>query len=317
MQPQPQQPTEPFVVEPLLARHPRTWPRLLLLLAVASATLYCSGAPQRRSSRTQVTVSGGYAQATQNHYGCGGELISSETQLQASGSAEVLHENEAGWMAGLEVSAQRAEVQQVRASGQLALEGTSEHPLTTYWQRAATVRLGWDFAYFGFDGGASFYTQGTTASPYLALRGGSIHNGFYAELQGGSRHPLWDPTLVSAGVHFRDERFRAGLALASTARRMLTHHVNNGALVTDGYQWGSVLNGGDPAVIGYAEVWPQSNAAIRFTGVGAETWGATISLILGLGGDPEPDEPEWRGRAAPLPDAPPEPLPPEATPIAR
>ncbi|MBI5608881.1 MAG: hypothetical protein HY902_08360 [Deltaproteobacteria bacterium] len=317
MQPHPQHPTEPPVLPARAPHRLRAWPRLLLLVAVAAATLYCSGAPQRRSSRTLVTVSGGYAQAIQNHYGCGGELISSETQLQAGGSAEVVHENEVGWMAGVEVGAQRSEVQEVRNSGQIAMEGTSERPLATYWQRAATVRLGWDLHYFGFDGGASFYTQGGAISPYLAIRGGSVRSGFYAELQGGSRHPLWDSTLVSAGVHFRDERFRAGLSLASTARRMLTHRVNGGQLRTEGYQWGSVLNGGDPAVIGYAEVWPQSNAAIRFTGVGAETWGATISLILGLGGDPEPEEPEWRGRATPLPDAPPEPLPPEATPAGR
>ncbi len=284
---------------------PATWPRLALLACVALGTLYCSGAPVNRSSRTLVSVGGGYAQAIDNRYNCGGDVTRSETQLQSGGSAEVVHEDEAGWVAGVEVAAQRSDVRELRAAGQIALEGSSEKSLASYWQRAAAVRMGWDFAHFGIDGGANFYMDGNEVKPYLAVRGGAIHGGFYADAQLGQRHPLWDPTLLSAGVHFRDERFRAGVSLASIVRRVLSHGTASGAVTTESYSWASAKIDTDPALIGYAELWPQSNAGIRLTGIGADTWGATVSLILALGSDSEPAERNWRGQATPLPDAPP------------
>lgn len=297
------------------------WPRIAVLVAVALGSLYCSGARQR-SARTTVSLGGGYSQANASTYGCHGEPLGTEVQQQFGGSAELVHEAEAGWVAAVEAEAQRSDLRDLRHNGQPTLVGTAEQPLDRYWQTAATARFGWDFTYFGFEAGVHLYSSESDVRPFLALKGGGVSNGIYGQLQLGSRHALWDPTLLSAGLHWRQDRLRLGASLASTGRRMLTHTIivpsagGPAFAQRNRFEWGAAANGTDPAFIGYAEFWPESSAGIAATLIASQSWGATINLIVALGNSDEGDDgATWRARAVPLPALSPRPqgLPASAT----
>lgn len=248
-------------------------PRRLLVLACTIGCLCCATLP-RQTANTTIEVSGGYARAVHNTFGCNGEVTSTQINQQETGALTVVHERESGLAIGVGAAGMRELVKEVR---QYDANPTGR----VDWMAGGGAFAGFHGRFVAWEVGGAFTPQ--LLWPYGALRLGDLSR-IWGEARVGALQPLIDPRLFALGGGFRGEMFSIRPWIGFIGRPM---HVYNwrANIHTDQDKLAFASNGPDFAGGLEAALSVSEEADVYFHVIAAEAPSAALGLRLRLGGE--------------------------------
>ncbi len=249
------------------------WFRRLGVVGATFTCLCCATLPHQ-TANTTVELSGGYARAVHNSFGCGGNVVATQIDNQEIGGLSVVHEREGGLTIGGAVGGMREIVKEVR---QYDANPTGRID----WMGSGGAFAGFHGRWIAWELGAA-YTP-VALVPYAAVRGGDLSR-FWGELRAGSLQPLMDPRLFTFGAGFRSDLFSVRPWVGFIGRPMHVYQWHNGERFEDN-TLGTVNNTWDPAGGLEAAFSVSEEADVFFHVIGAEAPSGQIGLRIRLGGE--------------------------------
>lgn len=248
-------------------------PRRLLVVGATLGCLCCATLP-RQTNNTTVEVSGGYARAVHNTFGCGGNVTSTQINAQDQGGVAVLQELNNGMSFGASASGMREIVKEVR---QYDANPTGQ----THWMFGGAAFAGFHGRWIAWDIGGA-YTP-ATFFPYASFRGGDLGR-VWGELRVGAPQPILDPRMFALSLGIRGDSFIVRPWVGFIARPMhVWNWSQNQRFESD--RFGTVSNGPDLAGGLDASLSVSEEVDVFFQGVAAEAPSAALGLRIHLPND--------------------------------
>ena len=256
--------------KPSPGRQRSVLPRRLLVVAATFGCLCCATLPGQ-TTNTTIEISGGYARAVHNTFGCGGDVRSTQINAQDQGGIAVMQELNNGVSFGVSGSAMREIVKEVR--------NYDANPTgLTHWMGGGAAFAGFHGRWLAWDIGGAY----TPANffPYGSVRGGDLSR-VWGELRLGARQPLLDPRLFTLSMGLRGEMFVVRPWIGFIARPMhVWNWSQNERFESD--RFGMVSNGLDLAGGLEASLSVSEEVDVFFQGVAAEAPSVALGLRIHL-----------------------------------
>ncbi|MCA9513566.1 MAG: hypothetical protein KC635_01335 [Myxococcales bacterium] len=231
----------------------------------------------QRDDLTWVEVDGHWVVAQDTRHGCEGETLDRTEHRQLGGTVALEHRAASGFAGGARASL---------GSGVITSSTLPEADRSHYLLGSIGAWVGYDFRYWGVEGGLNFiFSDGALeddiALPWIRVRGGPDHGAWF-EASLGPRDGVFDGRFMALGAGFREGLFsgRAGFALLG---RPIADAAGDVSLATDeeGLDPGAYVEASfalSPSFsLGFGaqlSVAPSGWLALRF---GLPTWGDEVA----------------------------------------
>lgn len=250
------------------------------MFLVALLAVKCGGV-NHGADRTVVGANGYYGTAVDKHYGCEGELLNTQRHKQMGAGASIRHEFRRGGLLGASVGVLRGAPQEYKQEDRHDGNESGPIDMSEYTLVNGSLRLGYDFAYLGGEGGVSIIklVDGKAAAfPWGRLKAGDME-GTWFEVGFLTPNPLDSVDVFSGGLGVRTDSLRArvGVTFHGRAIRDVTWDQNGGE-----HKWslGANAENLDGGVYGELEWVPAgSNVGLSVGGTLSAAPGFRLGLV--------------------------------------